>query len=100
MTLKSKSKPPHRISRKGEIETEHQDIFCLSGLSLKIWGCKTFVTKDFKLECSTSKTNVKFEGRCCGKRFIYTVELEWLEHFFNHENMFDTGVVRANECWL
>ena len=27
----------------------------------------------------------------------YTVELDWLEHLRNHENMFETGVVRANE---
>ena len=27
-----------------------------------------------------------------------TVELRWLEHFRNHENMFETGVVRDNEC--
>ena len=27
----------------------------------------------------------------------YTVELQWLEHLWNHENMFETGVVRANE---
>ena len=26
-----------------------------------------------------------------------TVELKWLEHLWNHENMFETGVVRANE---
>ena len=28
----------------------------------------------------------------------YTVELQWLEHLWNHENMFERGVVRANEC--
>ena len=26
------------------------------------------------------------------------VELRWLEHLWNHENMFETGVVPANEC--
>ena len=26
------------------------------------------------------------------------VELEWLEHLWNHDNMFETGVVRGNEC--
>ena len=30
--------------------------------------------------------------------FIYTVELQWLEHLWDHENMFETRVVRANEC--
>ena len=28
----------------------------------------------------------------------YTVELQWLQHLWNHENMFEKGVVRANEC--
>ena len=27
----------------------------------------------------------------------YTVELPWLEHFRDYKNMFETGVVRANE---
>ena len=26
------------------------------------------------------------------------VEVQWLEHLWNHENMFETGVVRASEC--
>ena len=26
------------------------------------------------------------------------VELQWLEHLRNHENMFETKVVQANEC--
>ena len=28
----------------------------------------------------------------------FTVELQWLEHVWNHENMFEARVVRANEC--
>ena len=28
-----------------------------------------------------------------------TVELQWLEHLWDHENYFETGVVRANEGW-
>ena len=32
-------------------------------------------------------------------RNYYTVELQWLEHLWNHENMVETGVVRANECY-
>ena len=27
-----------------------------------------------------------------------TVENQWLQHLWNHENMFKTGVVQANEC--
>ena len=29
---------------------------------------------------------------------VYIVELQWLEHLWNHENIFETKVVRANEC--
>ena len=25
--------------------------------------------------------------------YVQTVEFQWLEHFWNHENMFETGVV-------
>ena len=28
---------------------------------------------------------------------LCTVERQWLEHFWTHENMFETGVVRATE---
>ena len=28
----------------------------------------------------------------------FTVKLQWLEHFWNHENMFETGVVQANSA--
>ena len=27
-----------------------------------------------------------------------TVKLQWLEHLLDHENMFEKGVVRANDC--
>ena len=30
--------------------------------------------------------------------YHHTVELQRLEHLWNHMNMFETGVVRANEC--
>ena len=29
---------------------------------------------------------------------LHAVELQWLKHLWNHANMFETGVVRANEC--
>ena len=28
---------------------------------------------------------------------VITVELQWLKHFWNHENMFETRVVRPNK---
>ena len=31
-------------------------------------------------------------------KVVNTVEFQWLEHLWSHENMFETGVVRANEC--
>ena len=30
--------------------------------------------------------------------FPYTVELLWLKHLWNHENMCETGGVHASEC--
>ena len=30
--------------------------------------------------------------------FDHTVELKWLEHLWDYENIYETGVVRANEC--
>ena len=27
-----------------------------------------------------------------------TAKLQWLKHLWNHEKMFETGVVLANEC--
>ena len=29
---------------------------------------------------------------------IKIVELQWFKHPWNHENMFETGVVQANKC--
>ena len=39
----------------------------------------------------TGDSKPEYPQRC-------TVELQWFEHLWNHENMFETGVVRANEC--
>ena len=35
---------------------------------------------------------------CLLPRFVNRVERQWLEHLWKHENMFETWVVRANEC--
>ena len=29
---------------------------------------------------------------------LYTVELQWLKHLWDPENVFETRVVRVNEC--
>lgn len=31
-------------------------------------------------------------------RYIATVELQWLDHLWNHEKVLETGRVRANRC--
>ena len=41
-----------------------------------------------------NKSNKGYMSHCM---FLVTVELKWLEHHWNLENMFETGVVRANE---
>ena len=33
--------------------------------------------------------------RCSNKNAI---ELQWLEHLWDYKTVFETGVVRANEC--
>ena len=35
---------------------------------------------------------------CVCEKNIHTVELQWLEHLLNHENMFETGAVSAKGC--
>ena len=40
--------------------------------------------------------NNKVENKM--KEVKQTVELQWLKHLWNHENVFETGVVRGNEC--
>ena len=51
-----------------------------------------------KLSCTG--TDLLKKGRSCGIMLLIipTVELQWLEHLWDHENMFETGVVRINEC--
>ena len=39
-----------------------------------------------------------YHGHKTTQQQQHTVELQWLEHLWDHENMFKTGVVRANEC--
>ena len=52
------------------------------------------------------KTGLVAVVRCCLVDFISghptylgnTVELQWLEHLWDYENKFETGIVRANDC--
>ena len=50
-----------------------------------------------------SITHYSFEKKLLNIRALMvivcpnTVELQWLEYLWNHENMFETGIVQANE---
>ncbi|MEW8487794.1 MAG: hypothetical protein AB2705_21650, partial [Candidatus Thiodiazotropha sp.] len=44
------------------------------------------------------KNNANLASSESPEKLQYTVELQWLEHLWNHEIMFETRVVRANEC--
>ena len=54
-------------------------------------------TTCINLEESTPQNKVLAIHRARDKFDLRTAELEWLEHLWNHENMFLTGVIRANE---
>ena len=45
-----------------------------------------------------SSTLKNYVSSCLSAPHVSTVELQWLELLWNHENMFETGVVRANKC--
>ena len=45
----------------------------------------------------TSESSVFPNISCLLWNFSITVELQWLEHLWDHENKLETGVVRANE---
>ena len=49
-----------------------------------------YLKKEFLNEC---KSIQRYDNR-------YTVELQWLEHFRDYENLFESGVVRSTEGLL
>ena len=56
------------------------------------------------VDVPTSHNRIRFIlYTLCPRTFTFahaaTVELQWLEHLWNHENIFETGVVQANECY-
>ena len=78
-----------------------------SSVSLKIKLIDVEIQQSGSYYCSGDRLSedqpelyktVKLEvhGKFYGVPFHYTVELQWL--FWDHENMFETEVVRANEC--
>ena len=52
--------------------------------------------KSFKI-FGFSTEEVKCRNARLSHFIRYTVELQWLEHIWNNENVFKIGIVRANE---
>ena len=53
-----------------------------------MYGVKRLITEEIRYHHSNQKNVIS----------IVTAELQWLEHLWNHENIFETGEVRVNEC--
>ena len=92
------AKAPHNFSAKNVtavnfISTIRLDEFSTSGFVTQTMLCTTgFPGKHFL----QSRRNQSFVS--CQRNLEITVELQWLEYLRDHGNMFDTGVVRADEC--
>ena len=72
-------------------EPFHQDLHCLQNLFWSV-ELKKFRTERFPPFGDS--------GRLCYVTVAfprYTVELQWLEHLWDHGNLFETWVVRATE---
>ena len=67
------------------------------GESVKIECCTALLMIGFHSFCWSSDQHIKYKLAFKENNLISTVELLWLEHLLNYENMFETGVVRA-EC--
>ena len=59
-------------------------------------GCKSLIVLEEKLHLMAElhKTLLEIYDHSGGGKIV---ELQWLEHPWNHDNMFETGVVRASE---
>ena len=74
------------------------EIYSICGFSFQVFELITRQNgKDLNLIYSLPKKTLS-KGNCIyfGKHF--TVELQWLKHLWDHKNMFETGIVQANEC--
>ena len=70
-----------------------------------IWSAKNIAIPDFVSAVRLGKNSTndlrRFEQlrpgeQVIGKSLLYS-RIQWLEYLWNHEKMFETGVVRANE---
>ena len=66
-------------------------------ISINIFPRNNSCFPDIALSDSKRKTYQALPIYRITRHWIYTVELQWLEHLWDHENLFETGVVRANE---
>ena len=58
-------------------------------------------TVDVKQQYNTTIKKIKNLQSHAGVSVLFILtgaKLQWLEHLWNHENMFEAGTVRANEC--
>ena len=65
--------------------------------------CTSFICKGFHTPFHVPVNSCCAEEPCTlledvNDSLPCSVELQWLEHLWNYENMFETGVVRAKEC--
>ena len=80
--------------KRGEIAPEEQflllsSIFCYLMLNFYVRTRIRFSLRDKRLFEITEVEKTRVD---C------TVELQWLEHLWKRESMFETGVAQANEC--
>ena len=68
------------VMQRSNTVSKGQDLPLLWKLQRKVEPC-----------CGFSECLSKTTSAC-------TVDLQWLEHLWDHENIFETVVVRANEC--
>ena len=70
-------------------------------MSVPRYPCTCHAMRKFKKyywQCTNSKDRFASAFVQSDQSFLFTVELQWPEHLWNHENMFETGEVQANEC--
>ena len=98
---------PAGLQRKNDVvlpEMRHDDVastsirrhfgsICLLGTLVFIIVC----LHTNACECIYTSRPFRKTGRGSSGKDGHTVELQWLEHLWYHENMFETGLVRANE---
>ena len=79
------------ISMEMGCKNENGQIACIESVPISLYCLTTKYDMKCCLAVTLKQSSFVIQG-------VYTVELQWLEHLYNHENMFETGVVRDNQC--